>query len=208
MTPISKLVSALSRFNRKERFWLLNKALGAPFVNLDPSFLNELRSKLGIVIPDTPWWSFDYHFDWLHAVLKYGPGYHIEPPYAEFKNEPETIKGSQEDIDLIIAFEQTIILIEAKLSGSWNNKQMRSKAERMLDLPHSHVNLHLVLASPKAPRGLKEIRWPNWATLGKNNGSAPHHIELKYNDTHQDRLMVSRHETEGRKYYRVRPVYN
>ncbi|MGU3408072.1 hypothetical protein [Methylobacterium brachiatum] len=187
---------------------MLNKALGAPFVNLDASFLNELRSKLGIVIPENPWWSFDYHFDWLHAVLQYGPDYHIEPPYAEIKNEPETIKGSQEDIDLIIAFEQTIILIEAKLSGSWNNKQMRSKAERMLALPHSNVDLHLVLASPKAPTGLKKIRWPDWPSLVKNNGFAPHHIELRYGDTNQDRLMVSRREIEGHKYYRVKPVYN
>lgn len=207
MTIISNLINALLRFNRKERYWLLTKALGSPFANLDPSFLNELRSELGIHIPETPWWSFDYHFDWLHAVLQYGPDYDIEPPFAEIKNEPKVITGSQEDIDLIIAFDQTIILVEAKLSGSWNNKQMRSKARRMRKLPNSHVKLHLVLTSPKAPSGLKEIKWPDWALLGKTNGSAPHHIELKYSDTNQDRLMVSCHEAEVHNYYRVRPVY-
>jgi hypothetical protein len=39
-------------------------------------------------------------------------------------NERKLIEGNQEDIDLVIATDQDLILIEAKGHGAWDNAQM------------------------------------------------------------------------------------
>jgi hypothetical protein len=46
-------------------------------------------------------------------------------------NEDRLIMGNQEDMGLIVALEETLILIEAKGATSWVNAQMASKIERL-----------------------------------------------------------------------------
>lgn len=197
MIRSSKLVDALSRFNRKERYWLLLDAVGDPFLDLSSGFLDKLRNALGIDIPERPWWAFDYHFDWLHAVLAFGPEYDFNTLRGPQLNLGNEIRGTQEDIDLILAFDTTIILIEAKLTTAWNNTQMRSKIDRIVKLSQEHINLHLVLSSPRSTTKLKLDEWPAWAVSKKDNAVAPHHIILNHGDSNVKTLSVSRCDGDG-----------
>lgn len=78
------------------------------------------------------------------------------------------ITGTQEDFDLIVAFDRTIVLIEAQGVGQWNEAQLRSKHQRMCDWDHYYnglterykdairsdyrpPNIHLVMTSPNQP---------------------------------------------------------
>ena len=82
------------------------------------------------------------------------------------------IEGNQEDIDLIIASGLDLILIEAKAFGAWDNKQLRSKLDR-LDLLHGEyeqiadtadrdrVRMHFLLMSPKEIKKI-DVKWPEW----------------------------------------------
>ncbi len=197
MNPHSQLVNALSRFNRKERYWLLLDAVGAPFLDLDAKFLDKLRNVLKIEIPERPWWAFDYHFDWLHAVLSFGPDYNFPDPYTPQSNAGKEIRGNQEDIDLIVAFDTTVILIEAKLTTAWTNSQMKSKIDRIVKLPREHINLYLVLSSPRSTKKLELDDWPDWTLSHQNDVPAPHHIVLNYGDAYTKALSVSRCDSEG-----------
>lgn len=188
----SQLVQALKRFNRKERFWLLSDAVGKPFASLSPAFLNKVGTKLGIGLPSNPWWAFDYHLDWLHAVLSLGPDYDLTHlPVAQVNDTP-IATGGQEDIDLLIAFDQTIILIEAKMSTSWTKKQMESKFKRMSSLPTLHVQPHFVLVSPSKPKRLNLTGVPSWALKAHNGATQPAHIILPGSEDQDKPLMISR----------------
>lgn len=84
--------------------------------------------------------------------------------------------GHQEDIDLVVAFEQNgvtwLLLVEAKGVGSWTNKQMRSKLSRLgrifgeeFDEAKSSIRPRLCLASPRKSAGLAPEpgkEWPQW----------------------------------------------
>jgi len=192
MNSSSELVLALSRFNRKERFWLLSEAIGEPFSELSGDFLRKIQNVIGLDIPNKPWWAFDYHFDWLYAVLYCGPAYRLDQITKPIDNSNGYVRGTQEDIDLIIAFDKTIIMIEAKLTTSWNNQQMKSKILRMKSLPCHDVNIHLILASPKPSTKLKFEDWPDWALSHKNTPGQPNHIILKYGDANAKSLSVHR----------------
>lgn len=186
------------RFNRKERFWLLSDALGSPFLNLDPDFLRRVSDELGIEIPKEPWWAFDYHLDWLHAVLSSAPTFDLSQHQSPRPNNPRYIKGTQEDIDLLIAFDQTVILVEAKLDTSWSNKQMSRKAERFRNLPVDHVQMHLLLTSPAKTARLGCSDWPAWARKD-SVPTTPNHIALTNGHAIQSALMVSRCDSNGKK---------
>jgi hypothetical protein len=193
----SPLVKALHRFNRKERFWLLSDAVGKPFASLSPAFLHKVGTELGIELPPNLWWAFDYHFDWLHAVLTLGPEYVLQPLPGHLINSPKIATGNQEDIDLIIAFDQTVILIEAKFATSWTNSQMSSKVERLKELPVQHVKAHFVLASPKTPKRLDISGLPPWARKGQDDKAQPCHIILPGREDQDSALMVSRCDMHG-----------
>lgn len=177
----SRLVEALKRFNRKERYWLVADAVGEPFLTLSPAFIDKINLALEANVPSNAWWAFDYHLDWLYAVLSAGSDFNIdrlmrEPPRT---NAPEVIKGNQEDVDLVIAFDETIILIEAKLWTGWSSKQAKSKGERLKSLPIENVQPHFLLASPGAPRRVDYEGWPKWAL--PNQGKLPAHMVFKGN---------------------------
>lgn len=197
----SPLVKALRRFNRKERYWLLADAIGDPFYELSCSFLRKISSALDVDVPSDAWWAFDYHFDWLHAVLSSGPDFDIDRLVNESprSNRPEVIKGNQEDIDLIVAFGKTIILIEAKLWTGWSNEQIASKGRRLADLKVEHVQPYFLLTSQKKPGRLKykylsagssKPDWPDWALIGE--GGQPLHVVLSKGQEGEPVSQVSR----------------
>ncbi len=129
------LAQTLAQFNRKERYWLLRNALGqqtdADTVPSAPPLSNAFRSRLGrhlnCDIPHTAWWAMDYHLDWLYAATVLLQG----NQQALYSNESRGIQANQEDTDFIIAFDKTLILIEAKGDTPWSNEQLSSKKARL-----------------------------------------------------------------------------
>lgn len=151
----------LKRFDRKERNWLLRDALGNPL--LSDQYRTRLQDVLGvstpgISIPSSAFWAIDFHWNWLIGALAElaGPGRVHENDGA--------VKLNQEDIDLLVAYENTAILIEAKATGSWDNDQIESKLGRLGHLRNAAtrlgtefgVSLHFVLTSPARPKALRK----------------------------------------------------
>jgi hypothetical protein len=127
---MSDLIDYLKKFNSKERFFLAGEILGNPSFTLAEGFREKLSKELQIAIPADAFSAMDYHIDWLYVCLCLTKDRDIEKVY----NNDGKIKGQQEDIDWLIAFDNEdkhhIILIEAKGVTGWSNKQMQSKAER------------------------------------------------------------------------------
>lgn len=158
------IAEILSRFNRKERDWLVKNAVGKSA--LSSEFCRRVEGALGgslppMAIPTDAWWAMDYHLDWLAAAL-----WAYAHPECDTTWQPraELIKGTHEDVDLIIAFDTTIILVEAKGVRAWDNDQMDRKIERLLGLglqPDGSVTIApavrilFALASPRSPKNLR-----------------------------------------------------
>ena len=75
----------------------------------------------------------DYHIDWIQGSLVLAHPDQYAGPLIY--NPDRVVKGTQEDVDLLIAFRDAddmfnLILVEAKGYSSWNNKQMTSKIGR------------------------------------------------------------------------------
>ena len=164
---MSKLLSYLEQFNSKERFFLVRQILGNPKFTLAEDFLKEL-SDIGLNVPKNAFSAMDYHLDWLYASLYLAEN---NEESEEFDNLDQIIKGQQEDIDWLIAFEDNdkhhIILIEAKGVTGWSKPQMQSKAERLKNIFNNClVNIipHFVIMSPYKPthEELDDERWVDW----------------------------------------------
>ena len=204
---MSPLVEALDRLNRKERFWLLSDAVGPEVlpdnvkrsIVLNPRFIDKLQNKLRtgdhptLTIPENAWWAFDYHLDWLFAVLAFAPKYKLD---LDPQSNSGDIKGTQEDCDLIVAFDSTIILVEAKVGGSFNNDQLRSKMRRLKRLKSENLKIYFVLASPNPPQKIDFAEWPDWAFKRKENKA--YWINLTLPDESKNWLRPTRCDEEGK----------
>ncbi|MBO6560249.1 MAG: hypothetical protein JJ959_06910 [Nisaea sp.] len=181
-----KLTDALAQFNRKERYWLIRNALGSKAETLDIDFRSRLGSLINVAIPDNAWWAMDYHLDWLVGALHL-----IDERVDETqvqRNDHQLVKGNQEDLDLVIAFGETLILIEAKGAESWNNAQINSKINRLNDLREyqeqngSFVpNMFFVLTSPSESTRLErnlEKDWPSWMKNNKADEPKPYWMSM------------------------------
>lgn len=174
---MSKVVDTLKQFNRKERYWLLDNTLNVGSMPFKDDFLSELR-KIGLDVPKNTWWAMDYHLDWIAAAI-----IHTENTQEIYNNDHNLITGTNEDIDFVIAFDNTIILIEAKCETSWNNEQLNSKVKR-LEKIFSHINtsnkinIKLVLMSQSESQNLKpeQTEWPKWMV---DDQKKPLWIQLK-----------------------------
>lgn len=179
----------LERFNRKERNLLVRDILGKPGIHpkLDEFFLQRVRCALKVKVPDTAWWATDYHISWLAGALTVytkgeppcGPFYnpHVKSDHDSNDSAPgrQLVEGNQEDIDLVIATGQDVILIEAKAYGAFTKRQINSKLARLRLLYHFCKNLtfqgqlpikfHLALQGPVDPKHLN-IEWPAWLCSG------------------------------------------
>ena len=126
------LCEILERFNRKERNLVIRHILGHPAntLRLDERFRAALSAalKLESQIPDSISWWTDYHISWLAGALVL---FAMRPEAIETaRKESRTesgilenrqlskgrwlVEGGDEDIDLLLAYSNELILIEAK----------------------------------------------------------------------------------------------
>jgi hypothetical protein len=190
------LASALELFNRKERNLLFRRALGhkESRLRLSDTFRTEVQKELAIEheIPADAWWATDFHFDWLAGALKvHAQGKDEASKQQENLSfeERHLVEGNQEDIDLVIATDGHLIMIEAKAYSAWSNSQMASKIERInllhqyyATLPHASeppIEFHFLLISPNEPKKLV-AKWPSW--IHRSGGKIPW-IQLPVEDT-------------------------
>jgi len=103
------------------------------------------------------------------------------------------LEPGREDVDFIIAFDETLIFLEAKAYTAYSTRQMKSKLARLhllqafySRLPHARqrpIDFHLLITSPRPP-GRLQVEWrPPW-------------MELKLSPS-QDVLRVTRLQRTG-----------
>lgn len=185
-----ELVDALKRFNRKERNLLIRYALGDAEngLRLGEKFRESLLDALTVIVREDAWWATDYHINWLAAALDlYVNGEEGVGALRDNLPSPDgsqLVKGNQEDVDMVIASGIDLILIEAKAYSAWDNRQMKSKIQRLGLLREFYdriagpipkpIHFHLLLASPRPPQHLDCTVWPSWTC----SGAKPHWIEF------------------------------
>lgn len=186
------LVSCLSAFNRKERYWLIRNALGGANgdISLSDHFRHRLFERTKIAIPSNAWWAIDYHLDWLVGALAHF-AHNEDLSSCTYENTiPALVTGSQEDFDLVVAFDRTVILFEAKFATGWSKEQLRSKVnrihglERMLrgrdvfygDENPEGISLHAVLIAPKS---MNESNLPTLQKPFRDVGQKPQFVPLE-----------------------------
>ena len=158
---MSDLVELMEFFNRKERFLLIRQALGT--FRLIDDFRTKLGRAIDLTIPQAAFIAIDYHLDWLAAALH---AHKSRSPNGIFENaNQEVVGGNQQDIDLLIAFDEGekshVVLVEAKGATGWSNSQMQSKAKRLRQIFGSDgecypgVVPHFCLLSPRPPQHLQ-----------------------------------------------------
>ena len=129
---VDEFITYLTRFNRKERFFLVGWALGNREFRLAPASRREISSLLSLDVPRDAFVAMDYHLDWI-----YGSAFLSATDDAEgiHSNRDGLVSGSQEDMDLVVAFSAGetahLIMVEAKGVTAWTNKQATSKARRL-----------------------------------------------------------------------------
>jgi hypothetical protein len=189
---MTSLIAVLEQFNRKERNLAVRYILGhvKPPPALDTEFCHKACDELAFErnALDSAWWATDYHISWLAGAL----ALHTKGRDAEkisWPNQPVKLRsrrsardkepverqiaeGNQEDVDLLIATEDRIILIEIKAYSSWDPIQLQSKLTRIRlvkkfyedELKGRSVSFHFVLLSPDRPKEetLHQVHWPDW----------------------------------------------
>ena len=164
----------LRRFNRKERFYVVQEATRGGF-DLDDTFRRRLEEKLGITIPaQAVFMAMDYHLDWIYASL-FLCGHDDEVKGKVFERDRDLIQASHEDVDLLIASPDVLnpamtnlIMIEAKGDTSWTNSQAESKAIRLRTIfqPGTFERIlkpHYLIWSPNPSINLRFDCFPQWA---------------------------------------------
>ena len=184
------LINNFALLNRKERHHLLEAVTGGPFV-LAPGFRKKLvhalrgrlaQTRLRRLPADIPFIAMDYHLDWVWAALCKTAG--DDGIFgAVWVNGKKMITGTQEDIDLLIAFPDSrrrhvthVIFIEAKGDTAWGNRQFERKIKRLADIVALNKKFkgprivpYLVLVSPREPERLNPKSLVPWM---KGSGSS------------------------------------
>ena len=176
---MSSMIPNLEKLNRKERFFLVSTALGGGTFKLGLSFRDTLRRQFSLEIPDDAFVAMDYHLNWIFAAAALA---FAEPVHDSiYDNKSGTYDGTQEDIDLLVAFEDIsgldhIIMLEAKGVGAYDNEQFAHKMERFRSIfgengcRFAKVRPHFGLISPHEPKQLRTDLCPSWLKL---NGQIP-----------------------------------
>jgi hypothetical protein len=173
---MSDLISNLEKLNRKERFFLIRKTMGDNAFILGRSFLDELRSKFGFYVPNDAFVAMDYHLNWIFAAMSLS----FCKPVRDniYDNKDGTVDGTQEDIDLLIAFDDNsgltqLIMLEAKGVGAYDNDQLAHKMGRFKCIfgkdgrRFPKVKPHFGLMSPHEPRHLHGEVCPSWLRVNE-----------------------------------------
>ena len=184
MTSISsRFIANLRSLNRKERFFLVGWALGNREFRLSSAFRRELSSSLDLDVPAESFVAMDYHLDWIYAsafLAATGDTNAVHP------NKDGLVSGSQEDMDLVVAFSAGetahLIMMEAKGVTAWTNKQATSKARRLEAIfgqrgnTWPHIRPHFVIVSPREPQSLECSSWSGWM---KREDGRPHWMRME-----------------------------
>ena len=217
---LEDLIDILESFNRKERYFLLTRTLALRSEGEQATFRldGEFRKKLGcaiglheqgIEICEDAFVAMDYHLDWIHGSLALAyrdkDKIRLRDGKELFPYEVDEVTGTQEDIDLLVAFKVEnkyhLALIEAKGYSSWNTEQLYSKSKRLGEIfchsgkRYDNVEPHFVLMSKKQPQldKLCTEDWPSWM-----KGKKLHHIQLDI-PSGTDRHRVERCNQRGQK---------
>jgi len=212
---IVNIIRNLKSLNSKERFYLFGEATGNQNLILCRSYIEKIQNILDLRIPEEYFVGLDYHLDWIYAALNVND---INDRTKEYDNTESVVEGKQEDVDLIVAYElngrTTIILIEAKGVGSFDNKaawtQLDSKSKRLKkifkDCDEKNVEPHFILNSPKQPKRIVvNADWPLWMTRDSGLGERKFYwMELKLPN---DLVFVNRCAKHDQCYtkWRIRP---
>ena len=176
---MSTMIENLQRLNRKERFFLIGMALGNPDFVLDSAFRQRLSAGFRVAIPDGAFVAMDYHLNWIHAAAALA----FSTPNKEgvYDNADGAIDGTQEDVDLLVAFEDALglnhlIMLEAKGVTPFINSQFEHKMNRLKAIFHENGNrwpqirTYFGLVSPRDPVKLRRCVCPDWLRV---NGKIP-----------------------------------
>jgi len=172
-TAADRLVSYLPKFNRKERYYLIRQVLDAenPYAfDFGLLFKSEIEDMLGLRFGQQLMTAVDYHLDWIHACLYLARnGLNLDelpPTLGRRAVDHSDISGTQEDIDMLATFAKPekdfvhMLMIEAKGTGSWDQKQLKSKVKRFKTLfaeenlcanGRQFVQVYFVFISPEKP---------------------------------------------------------
>ncbi len=189
---MSVLINFLERLNRKERYFVMAHATGVRDLRMGADFRRELTAAIGVDVPESASLFIDYHFDWLVSSLRLA---YDQPARLFFKNRGKEVLGNQDDLDLLVAFEDRtvthLVMIEAKAGSSWNRKHLASKIERLEkifvedEVWSKHVVPHFLLLSPAMPSEAILSLLPEWAQAESSRPWIP----LNYPN---ERLVVER----------------
>ncbi len=167
---MSDLIKRLEESNEKERHHLILQLLDKDRLPVSNDFRTKLGRQINCDIPENGCYvAIDYQLNWLEKCLN------------EVKSSTIVVEETVQDFDLMIAFSMSrkdyLVFIEAKgPSGSWDNNQMKSKAERLekifgvsgKDIPS--VEPRFCLISPSKPENLLTNAWPSWMTKEGETG--------------------------------------
>lgn len=151
----------------------MREAVGKEAFSLSEDYRQKLASAIDVEIPCGAFVAIDYHLDWLHASLFLA--YDKRGEKGPFCNDNGVSTGTQQDIDLLVAFKSEevyhLILMEAKAYGKWDNKQLARKTERLSKIFDEdsktrwpNVKPFFCMTSPQEPRKMKRSEWPEWMT--------------------------------------------
>jgi hypothetical protein len=210
---VNSLAEALDRFNRKERNLLIRAILGHgnERLCLSEGFRDSVTKTLKLTrpVPADAWWGTDYHINWLAAAIAiYLDGETALGKYRNRGHKPSLVEGNQQDIDLVIAAEPDLILIEAKAYGTYR-EQIEKKVNR-LNLLHNFyeelrgqaprprdICFHLLLFSiDQADPG---AGCPSWANENLKPSDKIPWIPLTLGRTRSSILQVTRCRDGGKR---------
>ena len=166
----------LRQLNWKERYYLVDHALGTDGFQLSPKFRRQLGDEIGVKIAPDTFAAMDYHLDWLYAALKLSDEGTESDGHWETPDNVAT--GKQLDTDLLVTFNDGnrthVVMVEAKAKGAWNNKQMMNKVSRLIEIfgddgdRWPNVTPHWVLMSPHQEHQYKMNYWSQWMKKTEN----------------------------------------
>ncbi|HEX7927925.1 MAG TPA: hypothetical protein VF678_10050 [bacterium] len=194
-------------------------------IRINAHFGRELKRvlQLPMSVPSTAFVAVDYHIDWLYGAV--GIAQSGVDPKLFFQSAKENrprknpnhysraakqyereIAGSQEDIDLLIAFADAqghvhLIFGEAKFDQDWDRKQLHRKCERLKTWSefaaqnNCDVSSYLVLLSPKKPGKVRSILKSGVAMAGE---LARGHAELPWIPLKTNRAFLKVERCNGR----------
>lgn len=191
---MSGLIDGLQILNRKERFFVLNEALGldadAP-QRLGESFREKLTGCLkqrgiDVTVPEQCFLAMDYHLDWIELALYLADKQEIQARSPFPAEGLSQINENQQDIDLLVAFDDGgtthLLLIEAKAYTYWINRQLKCKAKRLRNIFDEDgrrwraVKPHFLLMTGLQTENVCTAIWPAWM---KTKEGQPFWVEYK-----------------------------